>query len=473
MDIFTDVVDPKRQHPYYRYLKTPDIFKGEIEVLHDWTNGFVDRDGKFVIEFQTTFNSSFWELYLFACFKQLGFVIDFSHETPDFLVSAPNSTFIAEASISCPPQGFVPEWCNEQKLKRMDQPTIDAIVKHSTLRLANTISSKYKKYLETYKALDHVVGRPFVLCIAPFDYPAFWIQNQQAIRRVVYGIDMPIHIDDLDRGERMILDEPFIEEEVNKNGSIIPLGLFTNDRMKEISAIIFSTTATFCKLRALNRNPLYPILFIAQRYDKNSLTSKIIEAPKEDYHETLLDGINMYINPFAEIPLDLSPFVNREIAINMFDPARGEYFSNECDGALLQRRCIGRPPANLVSIMQENGAAILSDAPSIDKLKTVTSEKWQEDELLPVRGNAAMFVDNHMAHFKGWTIIVARHEVDNDWSVQAIHSICQSIQEYININRSKKASSIQVMENYFSKEEAYEAIKKRISESEDHPNIRG
>lgn len=31
--------------------------------------GFEDRDGKFVKEFQTTFNSSFWELYLFACLR--------------------------------------------------------------------------------------------------------------------------------------------------------------------------------------------------------------------------------------------------------------------------------------------------------------------------------------------------------------------------------------------------------------------
>lgn len=31
-----------------------------LDVLSDWARGFEDRDGKFVEEFQTTFNSAFW-----------------------------------------------------------------------------------------------------------------------------------------------------------------------------------------------------------------------------------------------------------------------------------------------------------------------------------------------------------------------------------------------------------------------------
>src|SRR5699024_11891260 len=47
---------------------------------------FQDRDNKFVKEFQTTFNSSFWELYLHACFNNLGFEINYSYSSPDFVV---------------------------------------------------------------------------------------------------------------------------------------------------------------------------------------------------------------------------------------------------------------------------------------------------------------------------------------------------------------------------------------------------
>lgn len=38
----------------------------ELNVLPGWPTDFEDRDGKFVTEFRTTFNSSFWEFYLHA-----------------------------------------------------------------------------------------------------------------------------------------------------------------------------------------------------------------------------------------------------------------------------------------------------------------------------------------------------------------------------------------------------------------------
>jgi len=54
-------------------------------VLTQWAEGFDDRDGKFVREFQTTYNSSFWELYLFAVLKHLGIEVDLSFKAPDFV----------------------------------------------------------------------------------------------------------------------------------------------------------------------------------------------------------------------------------------------------------------------------------------------------------------------------------------------------------------------------------------------------
>ena len=39
---------------------------------------------KFIKEFQISFNSSLWELYLNKAFLDLGFKIDYSKESPDF-----------------------------------------------------------------------------------------------------------------------------------------------------------------------------------------------------------------------------------------------------------------------------------------------------------------------------------------------------------------------------------------------------
>ena len=70
MNLFLPVVDESRMHPHFKSIYSNPIYQPQREVVAEWANGFVDRDNKFVYEFQTTFNSSFWELYLFALFKQ-------------------------------------------------------------------------------------------------------------------------------------------------------------------------------------------------------------------------------------------------------------------------------------------------------------------------------------------------------------------------------------------------------------------
>jgi hypothetical protein len=87
MDLFTPVVSEEAQHPNFRTItKYANTFN--CDVLNEWARGFKDRDGKFVKEFQTTFDSSFWELYLFAVMKHFQLEVDFSFSAPDFVICA-------------------------------------------------------------------------------------------------------------------------------------------------------------------------------------------------------------------------------------------------------------------------------------------------------------------------------------------------------------------------------------------------
>src|ERR1700737_2388564 len=89
MDIFTPIVPPERFHPNFANIIGKRNPYDEA-VLSKWAEGFVDRDGKFVEEFQTTFNSCFWELYLHAILKEYGMPVDFSKASPDFCVPSLN-----------------------------------------------------------------------------------------------------------------------------------------------------------------------------------------------------------------------------------------------------------------------------------------------------------------------------------------------------------------------------------------------
>jgi hypothetical protein len=77
LDLFKPVVSEDKLHPNFRRTLDPGA-AGVRAVLNGWADGFVDRDNKFVREFQTTYNSSFWELYLFAVLKRLSISLDIS-----------------------------------------------------------------------------------------------------------------------------------------------------------------------------------------------------------------------------------------------------------------------------------------------------------------------------------------------------------------------------------------------------------
>lgn len=52
MDLFTPVVESRRLHHNFVVI-TRDSEASERKVITEWATGFVDRDGKFVREFQT------------------------------------------------------------------------------------------------------------------------------------------------------------------------------------------------------------------------------------------------------------------------------------------------------------------------------------------------------------------------------------------------------------------------------------
>jgi len=73
MNLFEGTVPDDQQHPNFRGIKDAAVYHAEHRVLLAWAQAFIDRDHKFVKEFQTSFNSSFWELYIHAVLKEYGF----------------------------------------------------------------------------------------------------------------------------------------------------------------------------------------------------------------------------------------------------------------------------------------------------------------------------------------------------------------------------------------------------------------
>jgi hypothetical protein len=407
----------------------------ERQVILEWSNGFLDRDGKFVVEFQTTFNSSFWELYLNAALRSLGFALDFTHTAPDFSAARDGMNVAAEATIASNADGFAPEWEGEPG-EDLSPERLRAMVEYSSLRLANALDGKLKKYRSAYSSLQHVQGKPFVICLAPFEQPFSYAIADRPLRRVLYGLDMPVYVDDEERGQRVIVGEALTEHAWKESGAAVPFGLFSDNRAREVSAVIFSSVATFGKVHAL-ASPRCPAIFFAVRYNQAGTQPHLVQASHVSYAETLLDGLHLFLNPHAETPLDPSPFLGREIAVHHgFDEQHGHLRESVPDGFLFSRSTLGLR------------AVSASPSPPTPQPRTRARRRvaslapWPDEELRPFGGGVAMYTDQHLAHYKGWTVLVVHDQIDREWVAQACRGVYRDIFSFIEGQRRDDTESL-------------------------------
>lgn len=306
MDLFSPIVPEGAWHPNFAaQMRQPNPWNRAV--LSDWAKGFVDRDRKFIREFQTTFNSSFWELYLNAVLRELGCTVDFSYRSPDFVITEPTS-FAIEAAVASHAKGNLPEYRRAEATLPDD---LNELNRQAIIRLANALQGKYDKYKKHYASLSHVAGKPFVIALAPFDRPHFNLACQRGIEALLYNYYVDEEAWNAD--DRNRLQGQLLRTVKKQSGADIELGVFQNGSMPEISAVLFSTTATWGKVRALSADPNPDISIVALRLNTNSPIPHEIYAKKSEYTESLLDGLRVYHNPDARWPLSPAIFHNSDV----------------------------------------------------------------------------------------------------------------------------------------------------------------
>lgn len=282
MQLFRPIVPGKSLHPNFITTLRPGSASVR-RIISQWADGFVDRDGKFVKEFQTTYNSAFWELYLYAVFKSLGVNIDFSHDAPDFV--AADHPFAVEATIASHAQGDTPEW--EKRFEAVMAKDVFASQAQSAIRASNALLGKSEAYKKRYSKLPHMMGRSYVVAISNYGTPDFNLLGDVPMQHLLY--------DNLDLGHFK-----------KANGAKVPLGLFKNRALAHVSAVMYSSVATFGKARALSDDE-GQFVFQAVRILNNLEPIRIL-ATKDTYEESLTDGLRIFTNPYASIPLELDCF---------------------------------------------------------------------------------------------------------------------------------------------------------------------
>lgn len=340
MNLFDPIVDATRQHPNFINALLPNR-EAQRDLFMAWAEGFVDRDGKLVEEFQTTFNSSFWEIYLNAVFKEYSFELDWTHKAPDFCVRAGGHEFIVEATTANAAQGKPNEWDKKLHPDEIKRIKLYELNKEAIIRLSNAISSKLKKYKDLYSKLPHVRNKPFVIAVAPFEQPYFNLQHDRPIRALLY--DYYVDEDEYMQNPLAFPSGPRGRElgSIQKdNGAEICLGIFNDPAAKEISAIMFSCTATWGKLSAMtetkNENKVNQTVWATAPTGSPTIG----DPSRPEHQEKIFDGLQVYHNPYASRRLSPTIFRGPRIIQHYQDQTTGEWEHEGQLDALLYRQVL-------------------------------------------------------------------------------------------------------------------------------------
>ncbi|MBO0135544.1 hypothetical protein J0673_04480 [Vibrio sp. Vb2736] len=376
MNLFEPRFKEKQLHPYFLRIITEEKYAPVRDVLMEWGQGLESRKGemiKFMDEFQLSFNSSLWELYLNKAFKDLGFTIDYSKESPDFCLTSKSGQILnVEAVTTNSARNRDKSYYKSEVISESSSQAMREFLDESTIKLLGAMREKQKLYIgedskeHPYSSHDHVKNNPFVIAVAPFDNHLSFTQNNLAINRVLFGIEPPRK----NRYGQFVQDKiKYVEK---KNGTKLDVGIFTNDSYKEISAVIFSTTGMFgkaivqSKIDAKVRATKYREYSLKQfrankRKNKLGLTVNHLSSTHEihsfrhivndviggsDMHfchtsewvESHVDGLHIYYNPFAEVPLNKNLFNTMQITQNSFDVKSEQSEQIHQDGSLVSRQ---------------------------------------------------------------------------------------------------------------------------------------
>lgn len=332
IDLWKLQVPVEQLHSHFRLLAESAPNR---ESINRWADGFIDIDGDFVPKFQRTFSPQFWELYLHAMFKSLGFGVSRPAVHPDFVLQTPQGTIVTEAKVTEAGPGQIPESTPKHEVPY----EANAFYAQTTAKLSGAVKGKIESYRK-YASEPHVKGRPFLLSLGAYDHPWFVVQHARAIWRVLYQYDQPTGYLS-DTGNMIEKGHTRVQEFTTPRGAVVPIGYFLDPTNADVSAVLFNPRATVSKLFAdpLRKHRANDRVF-ASWYMVSTGTFIPQDLHPSHYRETLADGGYLLINPFATHPIDPGPFFRKGTTVCTFDPVDRKMTSRTPEPFLFERTTV-------------------------------------------------------------------------------------------------------------------------------------
>ncbi len=241
-DLFKLAVVADKQNRDFELLRTWPGAEPARLIMNRVFEGFPDKDGNFVEQFQTTgFDARLFELYLYAYFSTSGYQVVRDFDKPDFIVTDhAGVTAAIEATTVNPIQN---KSGIAKKIPFEDLPAEklrERIENELPIRFGSPLFSKLQM---RYWDLPQCRGIPLVFAIEAFhqDGPVFPSSN--ALGDYLYGLrHFPTWTDD----GKLIVESKQIETH-QLGTKIIPSNFFKQPNTEYISAVLFTNSGTLSK----------------------------------------------------------------------------------------------------------------------------------------------------------------------------------------------------------------------------------
>lgn len=302
-DLFANLPG-KNLHPSFVILRDSIGHSAARGLISEIMHHYVDVDGNFIEQFQTTgFDSRLWELYLFAYFNEEALLIERPKPAPDFIISRGEDLKAAVEAVTV----------NRTQAQATEEATTSGMSAEEINELSMNFmpikfgSPLYSKLRKRYWEYPHAKGLPLVFAIADFHDKASMTWTSTALTRYLYGVH---HEFSFDEKGQLVIHPLKIEKHVYK-GKEIPSGFFYLPDSEHISAILFSASGTISKFNRLGKLADFGDKSVRMiragtkhRHDPNSaLPDQFIVEVDDDYYETWGEGVSIFHNPNAKIPL--------------------------------------------------------------------------------------------------------------------------------------------------------------------------
>lgn len=303
-------------HPYIQEINgiRPDRRYGFYMtrmMINEAFTKFKDTDNNFIREFQSLEGhaTKLWELYLNETFLQMGYEDVRRSPTPDFVLEHFRQKVFVEAVIA----GQTMPGSNFPAPELTEDPLFDSNNAHEyfAFRTINSLLSKVRKTNsrgEHYWEMPYIKGNPFVLAHSSYHLKYSHAFSYGDAGRAIYGVIPETNLDGYPTGRFMNVTEHRLGDRVLK------AGFFNHPDTENVSAILFSNFGSQQKFSRMgylkgygsNKVKIVRRIYNSDAYGDRTPTDYDLSHP--DYRENWQDGLVIFHNPNAKIPLNLRVF---------------------------------------------------------------------------------------------------------------------------------------------------------------------